>query len=121
MTLFGNGRQKRDFTYVSDVVDATLAAATLDCREEIINVGSGSSVSLIEAIDIASRVAGRPIPLDAAAAPVTHADLENARELLDYQPAVDLAEGLARQAEWLRGLDHDHLQAFAPATAVRSA
>ncbi|HZM74148.1 MAG TPA: NAD-dependent epimerase/dehydratase family protein [Candidatus Limnocylindrales bacterium] len=126
MTLYGDGRQRRDFTYVSDIVDATLAAATLDCREEIINVGSGSSVSLIDAIDIASQVVGRPIPLDAATAqpgdvPVTHADLENARELLGYQPAVDLAEGLARQAEWLRGLDHDHLQVFAHATAVRSA
>jgi nucleoside-diphosphate-sugar epimerase len=125
MTLYGDGRQRRDFTYVSDVVDATIAAVAIDCREEIINVGSGTSVSLIDAISIASRVVGRPIPLDVAVeqpgdVPVTHADLETARDLLDYRPAVDLTEGLARQAEWMRNLGNDDLKSFADA-AVRSA
>jgi nucleoside-diphosphate-sugar epimerase len=117
LTLFGDGTQRRDFTDVSDVVAATTAAASLDCQEEVINVGGGTSVSLIDAIGIASQVLGIPIPLDAAPAqagdvPVTSADLQTARELLGYEPKVALAEGLARQADWLRGLDPAYLSAF---------
>ncbi|GAA1393448.1 NAD-dependent epimerase/dehydratase family protein [Catellatospora coxensis] len=117
LTLYGDGTQRRDFTYVSDVVAATMAAAKIDAQEEIINVGGGASVSMIEAIDIASEVAGRPVPLTAVAAqpgdvPATRADLSLARELLGYQPAVDIREGLARQAEWLRGLPAELVSTF---------
>ncbi|WP_246002050.1 NAD-dependent epimerase/dehydratase family protein [Allorhizocola rhizosphaerae] len=117
VTLFGDGTQRRDFTYVSDVVAATIAAAELDCREEVINVGGGASVSLIEAIGVVSRVLGVPIPLDAAEAqpgdvPVTSADLQTAHELLGYEPTVSLADGLARQADWLRSLDPVRLNVY---------
>jgi nucleoside-diphosphate-sugar epimerase len=117
LVLFGDGTQRRDFTYVSDVVAATIAAADIDCREEIINVGGGSSVSLIDAISVASSVVGQPIPLDAAEAQpgdvaVTCADLTLARELLGYEPQVSLRDGLTYQAEWLRALDPVHLSAF---------
>jgi nucleoside-diphosphate-sugar epimerase len=118
LTLYGDGTQRRDFTYVSDVVAATMAAARIDARDEIINVGGGASVSLIDVIGIAAEVAGRPIPLTAVPAlpgdvPATRADLSLASHLLGYKPAVDIREGLTRQAEWLRGLAPEMVSAFA--------
>jgi nucleoside-diphosphate-sugar epimerase len=117
LTLYGDGKQRRDFTFISDVVAATITAASIDAREEVINIGGGTSVSLIEAVDIASRVAGCPIPLTATGpqpgdVPVTRADLTLAGELLNYTPQVDLPDGLARKAEWLRSLDPSLLTAF---------
>ncbi|WP_018253852.1 MULTISPECIES: NAD-dependent epimerase/dehydratase family protein [Salinispora] len=117
LTLFGDGTQRREFTYVSDVVAATMAAADADARDEVINVGGGASVSMIEAIDLASQVVGRPIPLNAVAGmpgdvPATRADLALARELLGYTPSVDLHEGLSRQAAWMRDLPNERLVAF---------
>lgn len=117
LTLFGDGTQRREFTYVSDVVRATIAAAAADARDEVINVGGGASISLIEAIDVASQVVGRPIPLNAVAAmpgdvSATCADLTLARHLLDYTPYVDLHEGLSRQAAWMRDLPNERLAAF---------
>ena len=117
LTLYGDGTQRREFTYVSDVVAATIAAADADAKDEVINVGGGASVSMIEAIGIASQVVGRPIPLTAVAAmpgdvPATRADLTLARELLAYRPTVELHEGLTSQAAWMRDLPNEWLVAF---------
>jgi nucleoside-diphosphate-sugar epimerase len=117
LTLFGDGTQRREFTYVSDVVSATTAAAEIEARDEIINIGGGASVSMIEAISVASRVTGAPIPLDAAIpqpgdVPATRADPFHARDVLGYKPTVDLHEGLTLQAEWMRALDPERLKVF---------
>jgi nucleoside-diphosphate-sugar epimerase len=114
LTLYGDGTQRREFTYVTDVVAATIAAGRLDQSDEVINVGGGSSVSLIEALDVVSRVTGRPVPLDAADpqagdVPSTHANLYLAQELLGYRPAVDLTEGIRRQAEWMLAVERQPL------------
>jgi len=118
VTLYGDGAQRRDFTYVSDAVAATKAAALVDVSGEVVNVGGGSSVSLIEAIELVAQVTGRPVPLTAVAAqagdvPATRADLCAARDVLGYRPAVGILEGLHRQVEWLRGLSPDLVQLYA--------
>ncbi|WP_327720275.1 NAD-dependent epimerase/dehydratase family protein [Streptomyces sp. NBC_00490] len=115
--MFGDGTQKREFTYVGDVVDATVAAAGTAARDEIVNVSGGASVSLLDALTVAAAVTGRRVPLDVTGARpgdarATVADPSHARRLLDHRPRVSLAEGLARQARWLRGLDQDQLKVF---------
>ena len=114
LTLYGDGTQRREFTYVSDVVAATIAASHRHSTDEVINVGGGSSVSVVEALDIVARVTERPVPLNpsgpqAGDVPCTRADLTLAQELLGYRPAVDLAEGVRRQAEWMVATDHQPL------------
>lgn len=109
LPLFGSGTQRREFTYVDDVVAATMAAATLDKPWTVLNIGGGSSVTMLEAVDLAGELIGRPVPLarDAAQAgdvPTTAADLTAARTLLRYRPKVDLRAGIALQAQWLRQL-----------------
>lgn len=107
--LYGDGRQRREFTYVSDVVAATIAAADTDTDAAVANVGGGASVTLLDVVRTAEEVTGMPVRVahggpQAGDVPATHADLSWCRQLLAYQPAVDLRTGMARQADWLTGL-----------------
>jgi nucleoside-diphosphate-sugar epimerase len=109
MPLFGDGRQRREFTYVGDVVAATIAVSAAELTAEVINVGGGASTSLLEALEIAAAVTGRVVPIRSAApqagdVAATQADLHLARRLLGYRPRVGLREGMARHAEWLIAL-----------------
>ncbi|MFV2104394.1 NAD-dependent epimerase/dehydratase family protein [Micromonospora sp. LOL_024] len=106
-TVFGDGTQTREFTYVSDVVDATIAAASVDADVAIFNVGGGSSQSLADVLDTAAAVTGRSVPIrpsesQAGDVPATRADLTRAVALLGYQPKVRLHEGMTRHVDWLR-------------------
>lgn len=107
--LYGDGRQQREFTYVDDVVAATLAAADTDVVAAVVNVGGGSSVTMLDVLDLAREITGQPVPIvpaDAQAGDVatTQADLTLARRILSYRPTVDLREGMARHATWLSRL-----------------
>ncbi|MGS2811626.1 NAD-dependent epimerase/dehydratase family protein [Nocardia sp. MW-W600-9] len=106
--LYGDGQQSREFTYVDDIVAATLAAAAMpqDADAEIVNVGGGSSVSMLELISLIGQITGRKVPL-AMEAPrpgdveATRADLTLARVLIGYSPHIELREGIARQLDWM--------------------
>jgi nucleoside-diphosphate-sugar epimerase len=117
VTIFGDGSQRREFTYISDVVAATISAAHVDTRYAVVNVGGGASVSMLGAIEAASKVTGRQVPVKVADAqagdvPATSADLTLAGRLLGYWPTVGLHEGMARQSAWLVNLSRDRLAAF---------
>jgi nucleoside-diphosphate-sugar epimerase len=121
-TLFGDGTQRRDFTYVGDVVEATVAAGRADASAIVVNVGGGTSVSMAEALRHAGGVIGSPVRVNAVATQagdvaVTAADLSVARALLGYRPRTDLRSGMTVQAEWLRSLPSSLLGAFAPRSA----
>ncbi|WBB47317.1 NAD-dependent epimerase/dehydratase family protein [Verrucosispora sp. WMMA2044] len=118
VTLFGDGSQRREFTYVGDVIAATLAAGHLDGRAEVVNIGGGASVSMLALIDETAKVTGREVPVKVVGAQpgdvaATAADLTRAGRLLGYWPTVGLREGLTRQATWLVNLPGDRLAAFA--------
>jgi nucleoside-diphosphate-sugar epimerase len=108
--VYGNGTQRRDFTYVGDAVAATLAAATVDAQMAVVNVGSGRSVALSEVLDLVAAMTGRAVPVlprlgQPGDVEVTAADLTRARELLGYEPSTPLAEGLKLHWEWLASRD----------------
>ncbi|MEV5407303.1 NAD-dependent epimerase/dehydratase family protein [Thermopolyspora sp. NPDC052614] len=106
--IYGNGTQRRDFTYVDDAVAATISAgATSAVSNKVINVGSGRDVCLTEVIDQARRLVGQPVnvetrPKAAGDVPVTCADLSTARQLLGWAPTTDLATGMAVQLAWVQ-------------------
>lgn len=106
-TVFGDASQAREFTYVGDVVNATVAAGTAPAEGAVaVNVGGGGTVTLREVLDLCGEVAGRPVPLlssgpQAGDVPVTSADLSRAETMLGYRPQVDLRSGLAKQAAWI--------------------
>ena len=108
ITVWGTGEQIRDFTYVGDVVAATVAAGTRPVESgTILNVAGGSSVSVNELIELIERTTGRtasvertdPQPGDVT---VTGGSTERARQVLGWSPATTLADGVAAEWEWLR-------------------
>ena len=108
ITVYGDGQQTRDFTYVADAVEATVRAATSDVIGEAINVGSGSRVTLLEVLTGLSRLLNQPLrirwlPPQPGDVRDTGADLERARVALGYAPWVGLATGLRAQVAWWRG------------------
>jgi nucleoside-diphosphate-sugar epimerase len=99
LRLYGDGHQRRDFTYIDDVVTATIAAAAVPAAHGAINVGGGSNASLLEVINIAASLVGRDIQIHQDHARsgdvlLTRADPSRAREVLGWQPRVNLHTGL---------------------------
>ena len=107
--IFGDGEQTRDFTYISNAVDANLAASR--CSEAAFggsyNIACGRRVSLLELVAMIGKNLGvEPKPTHAAprAGDVKHslADISAAKEKLGYDPSVSLEEGLAATAAWFQ-------------------
>jgi nucleoside-diphosphate-sugar epimerase len=109
ITLYGDGDQTRDFTFVADAVNANLLAATRGIPGRVYNIGGGSRVSINDVLQMIERVAGRRprINLDPAQKGDmrhTYADTSRAREELGYAPTVGLEAGLAAEYHWVTGL-----------------
>jgi UDP-glucose 4-epimerase len=109
MSLFGDGEQTRDFTYVHDAVSATIAAATRGVPGRVYNIGGGSRVSMNQVLEMIERVAGRKLNVnrdDAQKGDMRHtyADTTLARQDLGFTPRVGLEEGLAAEFQWLSGV-----------------
>jgi UDP-glucose 4-epimerase len=110
ITVFGDGLQTRDFTYVSDIVSAVRAAALSARPGSVYNVGGGERVALNEVLSIVESVTERPLRVQRQEPQKgdmrdTFADTTAARRDLGFRPTVPLAEGLAREWAWIRGLN----------------
>jgi nucleoside-diphosphate-sugar epimerase len=109
MTLYGDGEQTRDFTYVHDAVTATVAAGTTGVPGRVYNIGGGSRVSMNQVLEMIGRVSGRrPLvsfdPAQKGDMRHTYADTRLARTDLGFAPAVNLEEGLTAEYQWLMGI-----------------
>jgi len=110
-TIYGDGEQTRDFTYVENVVEGNrLAARAEKTGGEIINLATSDRISLNRLVDLLVEITGRsitPIHAEARRGDVKHslADITRAGDLLGYEPLVDLREGLRRTVEWMRAGD----------------
>ena len=108
ITVYGDGRQSRDFTFVSDAVEACWRAWS-GAANGAYNVGGGSEVELIEAIQILERALGAKARLCFEPTPPgdprrTRADATLLKADMGFVPGVAVAEGLPREAEWARTL-----------------
>jgi len=108
--IYGDGKQTRDFTFISDAVAANLAAAVVpEALGEVFNIGGGSRVVLLDVLDTMEKVIGKPIlrshqGLARGDARHTAADVTKARTILGYNPQVSLADGLAQEWQWIQEL-----------------
>ncbi|MBZ5497871.1 MAG: SDR family oxidoreductase [Acidobacteriia bacterium] len=106
--IYGDGEQTRDFTYVSNVVDANWVAATHPkAPGEVFNIGCGTRTSLNQLVNEMSRIlntSSKPTFEPARQGDVRHsvADVAKAERVLDYTPAVSLREGLVKVIDWYR-------------------
>lgn len=109
ITIEGDGEQSRDFTYVSNVVDASIRAAHADgASGRIFNVSSGSPATVNQLADAIGRTVGKPVekrfaPPRTGDIRDSWADIGAARETLGYEPQIDLDEGLRLTVEHLLG------------------
>jgi nucleoside-diphosphate-sugar epimerase len=107
-TIFGDGGQTRDFTYVANVVDGVLRACEAPkASGEVINVATGGRISLNELFRAMRALIGssvEPIYLEARQGDVrdSQADIRKAKTILGYEPTVSFEEGLTRTIEWYR-------------------
>lgn len=104
ITVFGDGRQKRDFSYIDDI-----AAGTLKCLQpfgyEIFNLGSDNPVELMYVINLIEDALGKKaviefMPRHPADVPATWADIEKSRERLNWHPKTTIEEGIKKTVEW---------------------
>jgi UDP-glucose 4-epimerase len=107
ITVYGDGEQTRDFTFVSDAVQANVAAATRGIAGRVYNIGGGSRVSVNDVLDMIGRVVGkRPLitvdPAQKGDMRHTFAETGLARTDLGIEPKVDLEKGLAAEYHWLK-------------------
>ncbi len=109
-TIFGDGLQTRDFTYVSDVVQACLLAGdTIGISGEVFNVGTGAGTSLLDLIAALNRALGTeivPKHAEPRAGDIRHsrADIRRASQQLGYHPQISFEEGLGKTLAWYRSL-----------------
>jgi UDP-glucose 4-epimerase len=116
--VFGDGRQKRDFNYIDDVVDAfLLAAVSPETEGENYNLGSGPATSLLEFVEILLDIVGggggyRLVPFPAERKRIDIGDFYNdygkIQSALGWEPRIDLREGLTRSVEYYR----KHIQRY---------
>ncbi|MBU1165005.1 SDR family oxidoreductase [Patescibacteria group bacterium] len=104
LTITGDGTQTRDFTYVSDVVNANILASKSKKvgKGEVMNIGAGDNHSVNE---VAEKINSPSINIPPRIEPHdTLADISKAKDLLDWKPQVDFSEGMKKTIEWFEGL-----------------
>jgi nucleoside-diphosphate-sugar epimerase len=104
--IYGTGEQTRDFTFVSDAVEANLQALSACKTGEIYNIGGGSRIMLSDTIKIIEEVTGRTANIkytdtQRGDAKHTFADISKAGNDLSYSPSVNIRDGISKHYDWL--------------------
>lgn len=105
--ISGDGGRQRDYTYIGDIVRATILAMEKPLGFEVINAGDNSPVSLNELLTVFEKVLGitakvKNRPSAKPSVEVTYADVNKAKKLLGWEPEVSLEEGITRLVAWFR-------------------
>ena len=105
--MFGDGTSARDYTYVSDIIDGTLAALEADFGFEIINLGDSRMVILRDLIGLLEKIIGKKAKVKEAPpqpgdVPRTYADITKAERLLGYSPRYPIEKGIEEFVRWYR-------------------
>jgi nucleoside-diphosphate-sugar epimerase len=107
-TIFGDGEQSRDFTFVSNAVDASLRACTAErAVGKVINVGTGDRYTLNQTVTLLNKIFSKQVtpnlgPVRQGDVRESHADITVARQFLGYEPLVRFEDGLRRTVDWAR-------------------
>ena len=107
LTLYGAGKLKRDWTYIDDIVAGFIAALDKKLTWQILNLGCGNPVENLRFVQIIEILLGiKAVIVDTPTPPsepiITYADITQAKQLLGWQPKVNVKEGLANFIAWMR-------------------
>ena len=105
ITMYGDGKSQRDYTYVSDIVDGIINAIQHCHGYEIYNLGESKTIELRRLIDLISECVGKraeiqTLPQQPGDVSITYADISKARREIGYAPQVGIEEGIERFVRW---------------------
>jgi UDP-glucuronate 4-epimerase len=103
--VFGDGSSRRDYTYITDAVDAVVRALANPCPYEILNIGESRTTELRELVAKLENALGKKaqvqsLPFQAGDVPLTFADVGKAKRILGYEPRTTVDEGLKKFVAW---------------------
>jgi UDP-glucuronate 4-epimerase len=105
--MYGDGSTKRDYTYITDIVDGIWRAAERCSSYHIYNLGESKTIELRELINLIQKTLGieakiERLPLQPGDVPITFADITRARRELGYNPQVTISTGIQGFVEWFK-------------------
>lgn len=105
--VFNHGLMRRDFTYIDDIIDGTIAAIDLGAKYEIFNLGNHRPINLLYLIELLENALGKKavkdmLPMQPGEVTETYADIEKSSSILNFKPSVPLEEGILRFIEWFK-------------------
>ena len=105
ISMFGDGKSERDYTYIDDIVDGILKAIQKNIKFEIFNLGNSKTIKLQELIKLIAQklnadVRIKRFPEQAGDVSITHADISKAKKVLEYKPSTSIEEGIENFVEW---------------------
>jgi len=109
--LFAEGKMKRDFTYIDDIVDGIASAIDLSAQDEIFNLGHNSPHEVTELVQQLELATGKKatynhFPMQPGEVPVTYADISKAGRMLGFQPKTPLSTGIKNFVDWYKKYYH---------------
>ena len=108
--IFGDGQYKRDFTYVTEILDGIIGSINYDKSSfEIFNLGESHTTSVVDLVKLIENVTGKKANIDlqpaqAGDVPLTYADVSKAEKLLGYKPRTKPEEGIKKFVEWYKSM-----------------
>lgn len=107
ITIFGDGQQLRDFTYISDIVDGIMRAVDAPTHYPVMNLGHNQPIPLLDFLNMMERLTGknaelRFIPPREDEMPMTWATIFRAKQYLNWEPKTDLEKGLSHFLTWFK-------------------
>jgi UDP-glucose 4-epimerase len=107
--IYGDGEQTRDFTYISDAIEANVLCLNNGAAGEVYNIGGGSRITINQVLKVISELTGRPIKADYQEVQKgdmrhTYADVSKAKRELGFCSRVPVEEGLKQQVDWISSL-----------------
>jgi len=105
--VYGEMTSKRDYTYVSDIVEGIFSALSRKFKFEVFNLGNSRTVELSYLISLIEKELNKKamiehFPSQPGDVPITYADISKSKELLKYEPKVPIEEGIRNFVKWYR-------------------
>jgi UDP-glucuronate 4-epimerase len=105
--VYNHGRMKRDFTYIDDIVDGTIAALDRPVPYEVFNLGNSNVIDLLDFIRIIEEGLGKKakkemLPMQPGDVPETSADIQKSKDMLGFSPKTSIIEGVGKFLTWYR-------------------
>lgn len=109
--VYNNGKMRRDFTYVDDIVDGIIAALNIPSDYEVFNLGNHRSEDLMDFIRLIEKRLGRQakinlMPIQPGDVPETFADIDHSRKILGFNPTTGIELGIERFIDWYKDYYH---------------